>query len=295
MRARLPLGLLLLLAACRPAAGGEALFDGREAFRHMQAQVTIGPRYLGSPGWAQVQRYIRDHLARHGWHVAEQPFKAAGLSGRNGIARKGRGPAILVGAHYDTRRRADRDPQRPQDPVPGANDGASGVAVLLERARVLDPSRLRGEAWLVFFDAEDQGGLDGLPWILGSTHFAAAMAVTPTAVIVVDMVGDADPQFYYEQNSDPALQEALWRIAAELGYRDWFVPQPRGSLIDDHLPFREQGVPAALLIDFDYPAWHTTADTLDRISPRTLEAVGRVLERFLEGPPPRMPAAAGSG
>jgi Zn-dependent M28 family amino/carboxypeptidase len=280
---RLGLLILLLIGACRPSApAGGRTFDGREAFRHVQAQLALGPRYPGSPGWEAVQRYIEEHVTREGWAFEVQPFAAAGLPGRNLIARAGRGPVLVIGAHYDTRRRADRDPERPDDPVPGANDGASGVAVLLELARVLDRPRLRQEVWLVFFDAEDQGGLEGRPWILGSTHFAATLAVTPTAMILVDMVGDADPQFYYEQHSDPALREQLWRIAAELGYGSWFIPEPRWALIDDHLPFLQRGIPAVDIIDFDYPAWHTTADTLDRISPATLEAVGRVIERFVE-------------
>ncbi len=279
--------LSLGLTACLPfSAPMGRSFDGQEAFRHVQAQVAMGPRYPGSPGWERVQGYIRDHVVREGWAFAVQPFTAAGLSGRNLVARAGRGPVILLGAHYDTRRRADRDPARPEDPVPGANDGASGVAVLLELARTLDRPRLRHEVWLVFFDAEDQGDLDGLPWILGSTHFAATLPVTPVAMILVDMVGDADPQFYYERHSDPSLRERLWRIAAELGYGNWFIPEPRWALVDDHLPFLQRGIPAVDIIDFDYPAWHTTADTVDRVSPRTLEAVGRVLERFLESASP---------
>ncbi|MDW8064009.1 MAG: M28 family peptidase [Anaerolineae bacterium] len=278
---------LLLLIACLPSPPAvERRFDGQAAFRHIQAQLAMGPRYPGSPGWEQVQRYIQDHVIREGWRFEVQPFVASGISGRNLIARTGHGPVILVGAHYDTRRRADRDPERPEDPVPGANDGASGVAVLLELARALDRPRLRYEVWLVFFDAEDQGELDGLPWIIGSTHFAAMLTTTPTAMILVDMVGDADPQFYYERHSDPVLRERLWRIAAELGYREWFIPEPRWALIDDHLPFLQRGIPAVDIIDFDYPAWHTTADTLDRVSPHTLEAVGRVLEHFLESRSP---------
>ncbi len=282
--ARIRLFLIpILLLGCHPLSPSiERRFDGREAFRHVQAQLAMGPRYPGSPGWEAVQRYIQDHVIRQGWTFEVQPFTASGISGRNLIARAGQGPVVLVGAHYDTRHRADRDPERPQDPVPGANDGASGVAVLLELARVLDRPRLRDEVWLVFFDAEDQGELNGMPWILGSTHFAAAMTVTPTAMILVDMVGDVDPQFYYERNSDPGLRERLWRVAAELGYSRWFIPEPRWALIDDHLPFLQRGIPAVDIIDFDYPAWHTTTDTLDRISPQTLEAVGRVLERFLE-------------
>lgn len=281
-RRAFPLALAFLLACRPPPPTAEHRFDGREAFRHVEAQLAMGPRYPGSPGWEAVQRYIQDHVTRWGWSFEAQPFTAHGISGRNLIARAGQGPPLLLGAHYDTRRRADRDPQRPNDPVPGANDGASGVAVLLELARALDRPRLRNEVWLVFFDAEDQGDLEGAPWILGSTYFAAHLPLTPTAMILVDMVGDADPQFYYERNSDPALREQLWRIAAELGYGAWFIPEPRWALIDDHLPFVQRGIPAVDIIDFDYPAWHTTADTLDRISPHTLEAVGRIIERFIE-------------
>jgi len=291
-RCRTPVFLVLgmWLAACSPPLpAAERRFDGRRAFQHVQAQLAMGPRYPGSPGWERVQAYIQDHVVREGWRFEAQPFVAAGVSGRNLVARAGQGPPILLGAHYDTRRRADRDPERPQEPVPGANDGASGVAVLLELARALDRPRLRNEVWLVFFDAEDQGGLDGLPWIIGSTHFAATLPITPTAMILVDMVGDADPQFYYERNSDPRLRERLWRIAAELGYARWFIPEPRWALLDDHLPFLQRGIPAVDIIDFDYAAWHTTADTLDRIAPQTLEAVGRVLERFIEAGPPLDP------
>lgn len=286
-RARRIALFFLAIIACRSAPpDAERRFDGQAAFRHVQAQLAMGPRVPGSPGWKQVQAYIQEHVTREGWRVEVQPFAAHGIAGRNLIARAGQGSVILLGAHYDTRRRADRDPERPGDPVPGANDGASGVAVLLELARALDRPRLRHEVWLVFFDAEDQGGLDGLPWIIGSTQFAATLSITPIAMILVDMVGDADPQFYYEQNSDPHLRETLWRIAAELGYREWFIPEPRWALIDDHLPFLQHSIPAVDIIDFDYPAWHTTADTVDRIAPQTLEAVGRVLERFVESAPP---------
>jgi len=190
---------------------------------------------------------------------------------------------VILGAHYDTRRSADQEDS--DAPVLGANDGASGVAVLLELARTLDPRRLRHQVWLAFFDAEDNGGLDGWEWCVGSSYMAARLHVFPVAVIVVDMVGDADQQIHFEGNSDPALQMQLWQIAADLGYADSFIPTYRWTMLDDHVPFAQRSIPAVDIIDFDYPYWHTTQDTLDKVSGASLERVGRVLEVFLEGGP----------
>jgi glutaminyl-peptide cyclotransferase len=199
--------------------------------------------------------------------------------------RRGQGPVVIIGAHYDTRRRADQDPQDTSLPVPGANDGASGVAVLLELARVLDKDKLTQQVWLAFFDAEDNGGLDGWDWIVGSSYMAQHLTITPEYVIIVDMIGDADQQIYREQNSDPVLSDKIWNLAAELGYSEQFINSVNHSMIDDHTPFIRQGITAVDLIDFDYPYWHTSSDTLDKISLLCLERVGRVLETLLEGQP----------
>jgi len=111
---------------------------------------------------------------------------------------------------------------------------------------------------------------------------AKNLTVTPQAVIVLDMVGDLDQRFYYERNSDPDLLAELWDIAAALGYQDQFIPQFKWSIIDDHAPFAALGLPAVDIIDFDYPAWHTSGDTLDQISAESLERIGRVMEEYLE-------------
>jgi len=207
-----------------------------------------------------------------------------GITARNltGIAGDPNGPIFLIGAHYDTRRVADQDRLFPARPEPGANDGASGVAVLLELARVLDLSRVHGQVWLVFFDAEDNGRLDGWDWIVGSTYYADELPVIPSYAIVVDMVGDSEQEIYLEGNSDPVLQGHLWNIAASLGYEEYFIPELRHTMIDDHIPFQQRGIPAVDIIDFEYPYWHTTGDTVDKLSPSSLERVGRVLETFLE-------------
>jgi hypothetical protein len=262
-------------------------FDGRAAYRHVTAQLDIGPRATGSEGSRETQSYIMQKLAKHGWKVEYQDFRYRGTPARNivGKAGVGKGPVILIGAHYDTRRRADNDPSADErnQPVPGANDGASGVAVLLELARALDKSKLQNEVWLTFFDAEDNGRLDGWQFIAGSSYFANNLVTNPEAVIIVDMVGDADQQLYKEQNSTPWLVEQVWDIAAELGYDDYFLPTAKHSMLDDHTPFLRRGIPAIDIIDFDYPYWHTTEDTADKVSAASLSRVGRVLEVALEG------------
>jgi Zn-dependent M28 family amino/carboxypeptidase len=165
-------------------------------------------------------------------------------------------------------------------PVPGANDGASGVAVLLEIARVLPDEE--NKIWLVFFDAEDQGNLDGWDWTLGSQAYANTLTITPQALVLLDMIGDADLNIYREGSSDITLKNEIWLTAANLGYSDQFINTEKYTIIDDHTPFLEKGIHAVDLIDFDYPYWHTTADTADKVSPQSLEIVGNVLLTWLK-------------
>jgi glutaminyl-peptide cyclotransferase len=164
--------------------------------------------------------------------------------------------------------------------------------VLLELARVVDLSAVDGSVWLVFFDAEDNGRLDGWDWIVGSRRFAESLDFQPEYVIVVDMIGDADQSIYLEANSDPVLQDHIWKIAARLGYADYFIPEVRHSMLDDHTPFLERGITAVDIIDFDYPYWHTVSDTADKVSAESLERVGRTLETLLESGGAYEPAAA---
>lgn len=278
----------LVLAACstqsRSGLPGPG-FDGERALVLVEQQLAFGPRIPGTQAHLETGEWIVTMLEDLGWEAEIQPFDAQGIPARNLIARApGQGPAILLGAHYDTRARADRDPLTPGAAVPGANDGASGVAVLLELARVLPPGSLPYPLWLAFFDAEDGGGIEGRDWILGSTHFAETLETLPAAVVIVDMVGDRDLQLYIEGNSDPALAAEIWEVAAGLGY-DSFIPEVRHTILDDHIPFVLRGIPAIDIIDFDYPAWHTTRDTLDQIGASSLEQVGRTLEAWLRARP----------
>jgi hypothetical protein len=258
-------------------------FDGERALQQVEAQMAFGPRPTGSEASQHVGNYIIEQLEIAGMDTSMQSFVYRGVEGRNIIGTRGVGdPLRILAAHYDTRSLADQDADFPDQPVPGANDGASGVAVLLELAFALDWDTISGEVWFVFFDAEDNGRIDEWEWIVGSRHFAEQLTATPQYLILLDMVGDADQQFYYEGNSDPILSEQLWALAAELGYEDYFIPAHHYYILDDHIPFVERGIPAIDIIDFDYPYWHTTADTIDKLDAASLERIGHVLEVFLE-------------
>lgn len=274
------LGLLLLTEPAPAAQPTE--FDGQRAFADLKYQVDLGPRTPGSPAHQAAVEYFSAELTEVGWNVEIQDTTWEGHPIRNVIAKRGAGPWVIIGAHYDTRLAADRDPDptKQAEPVLGANDGASGTAVLLELARSL-PADLNLEVWLVFFDAEDQGKLPGWDWIQGSQAMAASLESNPQAVVVVDMVADANLNIYMERSSDPELARQIWDAAAELGYGDTFIPEDKHTILDDHTPFVEKGIPAVDIIDIDYAYWHTTQDTLDKVSASSLEIVGRTLQRWL--------------
>ncbi|NTW08919.1 MAG: M28 family peptidase [Anaerolineaceae bacterium] len=255
-----------------------ASFNGSRAYADIQAQMSFGPRTPGSAGHSKTVGWIQSELKAAGWTSEIQISTQMGHAIRNIIAKRdNEPPMILVGAHYDTRIVADQDPdpQKQNAPVPGANDGASGVAVLLELARTLPQETV--PVWLVFFDAEDNGRIDGWDWLLGSRAFVEEFDGSPNAVVVVDMVGDTDLNLYYEKNSDMNIRAEIWKIAADLGYEEAFLAREKYSILDDHIPFLESGIPAVNIIDIDYPYWHTTEDTLDKVSEDSLQKVGDTL------------------
>jgi len=273
------------------------IFDGNHAYTVFVAeQMKLGPRPSGSAANRALAEYIAAQLKDSKWTVVTQDFVYRGVPVRNVIGKigEGRGPVVILGAHFDTRPFADEDNTAPTSPVPGANDGASGVAVLLELARVLDVTKLKNEVWLAFFDAEDNGNLsscalmpapcDPAIWqfSVGAEYTAANLTTKPEFVVVVDMIGDANQDIYFEQSSDKELQEKLWNIAAQLGYSNHFIPQPKWNIMDDHTPFLQRGIRAIDIIDFDYPYWHTIQDTADKVSAVSLERVGRVLQTWLQ-------------
>jgi Zn-dependent M28 family amino/carboxypeptidase len=251
--------------------------------------MAFGPRVTGSSGHAQVIDWIQSQLRSSGWDVELQETERFGHTIKNIIGKRASNTVavrtgwIILGAHFDTRMIADHDPdpEKVQQPVPGANDGASGVAVLLEIARVL-PKDTSKDIWLVFFDAEDNGNIPGWDWILGSRAFAENLDSSPDVVVVIDMVGDRDLNLYYEANSNQVISRQIWSAAADLGYEQ-FIPSVKYRMLDDHIPFIQQGIPAVDIIDFDYPYWHTSQDTLDKVSAESLEAVGVTLIRWIQG------------
>lgn len=285
-----PGGCGTICATVTPAiqVAQEPAFDGQNAFTYLEDQMAFGPRYPGSPGHEAVGDYIVQQLEALGWNVEVQPLTYQDVQGQNviGRANQGVGPIIILGAHYDTRRIAEQseDEEDHDEPVPGAVDGASGVAVLLELARTINLEDVPREIWLAFFDMEDQGsgGMPGWDWIVGSTYMAENLTVTPEAMVLVDMIGDADQQLYFEGHSDQALRRELWDIAGGLGYGEAFIPEVKYTITDDHVPFSRLGIPAVDIIDFDYPYWHTVEDTTDKASPESLLRPGRTLEIWLE-------------
>jgi Zn-dependent M28 family amino/carboxypeptidase len=280
---------IFILTACSGAGRSitsqpPALFDGNAGYQHVIAQVNFGARPTGSAALQKTGDYIIGQLKAIGWQVETQEFDYNNTHARNIIAKRGNGSIVIIGAHYDTRLYADQDPDpsKRTQPVMGANDAASGAAVLLELARTLNSTKIQHEIWLSFFDAEDNGEIAGWEWGVGSTYMAEHLTVTPTAMILLDMIGDKDQQIKWEQNSDEPLNKSIWDMAATLGYSQSFIAQPGWTMIDDHLAFIRRGIPSVDLIDFDYPYWHTAGDTADKVSPLSLERVGRTLQAWLE-------------
>ncbi len=270
-----------------------ALFDENQAFYYLEQQLSFGPRTPGSEGHSKFVDWATAELTNSGWEVLHH---SGLLSNKyeftNILAQRDDGgedkPWIILGAHYDTRFFADSDPDPANrtQPVPGANDGASGVAVLMELASAL-PKTLDKNLWIVLFDAEDQGRISGWEdWCLGSAALAEEIATSerkPDAVVIVDMIGDKNLEIYRESNSTPALVDEIWAVAAKEGYGHIFIDQEKYRILDDHVPFLEAGIPAADLIDFDYPAWHTLSDDVSNVSKESLAIVGNVLYSWLTG------------
>jgi len=270
------------------------LFSGVLAEHFVELQLDLGPRYPGSAGHTEGIDFITKTMEEFGYTVEHQEFEFEGTSGTNIIARNGdpqeyypdsslgEKDTLILGAHFDTRPWNDQE-SGPQVPVMGANDGASGVAVLLELARVLSVRPVNLNLEFVFFDLEDSGKTTQ-GYAQGSKYYAESLSTENKeriiGAIVVDMIGDADLDIYLERYSDATLRDAIWTEADKLNYHE-FHGTEKHTVFDDHVRLINQEIPSALLIDFDYPYWHTRNDTLDKVSGDSLEKVGRVLERYI--------------
>lgn len=282
---------LFALAIMLGCASPQPSFNGDRAFADLTRQLEFGPRIPGRRGHSECAKWIEQQLRSHSDAAEVQEFRGTVLGSpdtvtmMNIIARYNPGDKdrIMISAHWDTRPHADLDPDSSlwRNPVPGANDGASGVAVLLELARLLDSLPPPGGVDLVFFDGEDGGDYGSNPgrWCQGSFHFANNLRARYIWAINVDMVGDRDLHLPIEGNSfrlAPELCDRVWTTAAEL-QEPAFVRVRGHDVFDDHMPLLMKGIPAIDIIDFDYPHWHTTHDTVDKCAPHSLASVGRVL------------------
>lgn len=302
---------LLLMALCAPATfateGQSAGFDGGRAYEYLRAICAFGNRRSGSPGMERQQELLEKHFKDLEVPVEYQRFEAKHpLTGEtvpmaNMIMRwfPERKERILLCAHYDTRPLPDMDidPRRRREGLfVGANDGASGVAVLMELANQMHTLTDRYGVDMVLFDAEELVYGRRGKYFLGSTHFARKYAQGKrdyqyVAGVLLDMVGDADLTIFQEQHSvawdetRPLVHE-IWSTAARLGVHE-FIPRVGYAVQDDHLPLYHIGkIPVIDVIDFHYPDarnsyWHTTQDQPGRCSAESLGKVGRVMLEWL--------------
>jgi len=273
-------------------------FNAERAFGFLEAQCSFGPRIPGSEGGRKCIDFMVQQLKNAGAQVQKQLFAfsnpltgeqvtATNVIGSFGNQKK----RIILCAHFDTRPYADEDPDpaKRKEPVPGANDGASGVAVLLELAEQFKNHPPSLGIDIVFFDAEDSG-IQGNneSWCQGSRYFARNPIVPalPEYAILLDLIGDADLQIPVEGYSNhyvPHLVEKIWGRAEALGLTP-FVRRTTGYVIDDHLELMKAGIQAVNLIDFDYPYWHTVEDLPKHCSAESLSVTGRLLLSLIYEP-----------
>ncbi len=278
----------LLLTGCA-AQTARPKFDADKSFAMLKKQCDFGPRYPGSEAHRKLKDALVAEMKKHSNRVAVQSFRHKWgnrtLDMWNVIASFGpaEGKEILLCAHWDTRPTADQEIELADQkkPIMGANDGGSGVAVLLELARIFKQQPPKAPVTIVLFDGEDLGPTVK-DMFLGSRYYASRLD-NPRRIrygILLDMIGDKELRIYRERNSDAAAPEIVgkvWKTAARLGFEKHFIDKPKYDISDDHLPFIERGVPCVDVIDFDYAHWHTLEDTIDKCSPESLRIVGETI------------------
>ena len=292
---------LLLLTGCRtqsqspaPAASPpvHSSFSGDVAYGILQAQCDLGPRPPQSKAHERCKAVILRNLAPYVDATINQPFTyrdnnrhvTLALTNILGIINPTAKKKVMLFTHWDTRPTADNDVDHKDRPIVGADDGASGTAVLLELARVFHAKRPNVCVELLFVDGEDWGpGEDKM--YLGAIHFAKNPgAYRPSYAILLDMIGDKGLTIHREIKSEqlhPELNDKVWNTAASLGYGPQFPQDAKYQIFDDHDSFNQAGIPAIDLIDFDYAYWHTLQDTADKCSPESLKAVGDVMAQVI--------------
>jgi hypothetical protein len=289
-----------LVSACSGQRAPVPEVDGAAAFEYARAQVAFGPRVPGTEGHARMGAWLDSMARARADTVIVQDWSHSTRAGdtipqRNIVARfnPAASTRLLFVAHWDTRPRADAAASADTSlPVMGANDGASGVAVLLGIADALRKTPPAIGVDLLFVDGEDFGDFayhespEGSDVLIGSRYYAAnpPPGPAPRFAVLLDMVGDQNPRFpkeSYSVTGAPDVVDRVWSIAAKMGHATVFVDEQGGPLTDDHLPLQKAGIRAIDVIDFDYGPnnsfWHTTEDTIDKLSAASLKLVGDVM------------------
>lgn len=260
--------------------------DAARAYQHLKKLVEIGPRPSGSEAIKKTQNYITGELKSYGLKVIEDSFPADTTRGQ--VAMKNitgelpgrRSEVVLISGHYDTKLQAG---------FVGANDGGSSTAAVLEMARVLAKTKPDYTVWFVFFDGEeafvDWSANNGMDNTYGSRHMVSKLRTDGTlqrvkAMVLVDMIGDKNLDLLMDAESTPWMVNVVWKIARQIGHSRHFI-EAEGGYSDDHIPFKDAGVPVVDLIDFNYgPSnryWHTNEDSLDKVSGESVKVIGDVV------------------
>lgn len=270
-------------------------FNGVLAFQWLEKTVKLGNRWYDAPNRKASIQHLKDTLSRYCKKVDSEVFFAVekktkityeleNIIGRTNPERSYR---VLIGSHWDTRLWAeeDPDPAMRNKPIEGANDGSSGLAVIVELLRLFKENPLKNIGIdAVFFDGEEFGRPGNRDYCKGSIHYAASPLLktkgkNPTYVIILDMIADKDLNIHPERNSmlhASALMKLIWTAAREKKV-DAFKVGIKYSITDDHSAFNRIGIPSVLLIDFDYPYWHTQKDTMDKVDAKSIDLVGGVM------------------
>ena len=289
--------LLCVNLGCSPSSG-QPSFDSAAAFELLKKQVDIGPRYPGVKGHSICRDFIISQLKPYADEVTTQDFtqtidgKELALS--NIIARFNpkADSFVLLAAQWESRPIADKEVKSAlqSKSIPGANDGASGVAVLLQLAKMFKQQPPETGVVMVFFDGEDYSlrpeSVDTM--FLGSKYYASHLDKKDKSAIrygiLLDMIGDKNLEIYQEVQSlraAPDVVKKVWAAAKTLGYEKTFIPKPKYNIVDDHIPLINAGIKCIDIIDFDYGPWHTLDDTVDKCSPDSLRIVGEVVAKVV--------------
>ena len=270
----------------------------RIIWNYLETLCAFGPRNPGSEGYRETLNLIRKVGEKYADQVVEQPFLVRTPEGTQAMTNlefrfhgtQGGAP-ILIGAHFDTRPFADEDPDpaNRSEPILGANDGGSGTAILLGLAQYLNQHPVTRPVHLVFFDGEDFGAKGSGLNLLGSTYYAQELAKKERAkwpywVLVIDMVGDKDLQIFKETHSlkgSSSFLDKIYAVARDQGVKS-LKEETKYTIFDDHYPFHQMGIPSTVLIDFDYPHWHTLRDTLDKCSIESMISIFSVVVKTIE-------------